>query len=352
MSLRRHFHLAHRTVRHLVVGALVLAALVGVAVWQLLPMAESHPAEVAAFLSARVGRPVAFDGVETRWTRLGPLLRLDNLRVGSGAQTVRIGDAEMLVSQYSGLLPGHAFTELRLRGLDLTLERGDDGQWQVRGLPGQEQSTGDPFDALQGLGELQVSGGRLAIVAPALGIDARVPRIDLRLRVDGPRVRAGLRAWMQPGRSPLDAVIDFDRKSGDGRAYAGALDAELAPWSPLLHAAGITAVGGSGRVQAWADLREHRVAAASADAGLDNLRLRGAPRAMQRHPDEAVFDRVQLRAHWQRIGGGWRLDAPELRFGARADQRVLDGLAIAGGERYALRADRIEAGPLFAVLAL
>lgn len=352
MNLRRHFHLAHRTVRHLIVGALVLAALVGVAMWQLLPMAEQHPAEVAAFLSARVGRPVAFDRVETQWTRLGPLLRLDNLRVGSGAQTVRIGDAEMLVSQYSGLLPGHAFTELRLRGLDLTLERSDDGQWHVRGLPGQEQATGDPFDALQGLGELQVSDGSLAIVAPALGIDARVPKIDLRLRVDGPRVRAGLHAWMRQGRSPLAAVVDFDRKSGDGRAYAGALDADLAPWSPLLHAAGVTAIGGSGRVQAWAALHAHRVASITADAGLDDLRLRGARVATQARADELAFDRVQLRARWQRTADGWRLDAPELRFGARADQRVLDGLAVAGGQRYGLRADRIEAGPLFAVLSL
>ena len=52
----------------------------------------------------------------------------------------------MLISQYAGLLPGRSFTELRLRGLDLTLERGDDGRWQVRGLPGQQQPGGDPFD--------------------------------------------------------------------------------------------------------------------------------------------------------------------------------------------------------------
>ena len=123
---RHHLHIAHRTLRYLIAGGLLLAALLGVVASQLLPLVESHPADVAAFLSKRAGRPVAFDRVETRWTRLGPLLRLDNLRVGQGAQTVRIGDAEMLVSTYSGLLPGHAFTELRLRGLDLTVERGAD----------------------------------------------------------------------------------------------------------------------------------------------------------------------------------------------------------------------------------
>jgi uncharacterized protein (TIGR02099 family) len=353
MRLRRHLHIAHRSLRYAIVGAVLLAALLGVVASRLLPLIESHPADVAAFLSARAGRPIAFDRVETRWTRLGPLLRLDNLRVGQGAQTVRIGDAEMLVSTYSGLLPGHAFTELRLRGLDLTIERGADGQWHVRGLPGQEQTTGDPLDALEGLGELQVSGGSLAIVAPTLGLDARVPKIDLRLRVDGPRVRAGLRAWMQPGRSPLDAVLDFDRRSGDGRGYAGALDADLALWTPLLHAAGVTATGGTGRVQAWATLQSHRIAAITADAGIDGLLLRGAPSATPGQLAEQVtFDRVQLRARFQRIVGGWRLDAPELRFGARDNARVLDGLTVAGGQRAVLLADHIEAGPLFAVLAL
>src|SRR6478672_2439947 len=309
MRLRRHLHIAHRSLRYAIAGAVLLAALLGVVASRLLPLVESHPTDVAAFLSARTGRPVAFDRVETRWTRLGPLLRLDNLRVGQGAQTVHIGDAEMLVSMYSGLLPGHSFTELRLRGLDLTIERGADGQWHVRGLPGQEQTTGDPLDALEGLGELQVSGGRLAIIAPSLGLDAHVPKINLRLRVDGARVRAGLRAWMQSDRSPLDAVLDFDRRSGDGRAYAGALDADLALWRSLAHAAGVSAIGGTGRVQAWATLRDHRIAAVTADAGLDRLRLRGAPSATPGQPaEEASFDRVQLHARFQRFAGGWRID--------------------------------------------
>ena len=102
----------------------------------------------------------------------------------------------MLISQYAGLLPGRSFTELRLRGLDLTLERNDDGRWNVRGLPGQQQPGADPFAALERLGELQIIGGRLRVQAPSLGIDATVPRIDLRLRVEGDRVRSGMRAWM------------------------------------------------------------------------------------------------------------------------------------------------------------
>ena len=197
---------------------LVLVALVLGVASQVLPMAERHPDKIAAWLSQRAGRTVSFDRVQTAWTRRGPLLQLDNLRMGQGAQAFAVGDAEMLVSVYAGLLPGQPFSELRLRGLDLTLERAADGRWQVRGLPGQQQPGSDPLAALEGLGELQVIDGKLAVVAPVLGIDARIPRIDLRLRVNGDRVRAGMRAWPKVDATPLDAALDFHRRRGDGQA--------------------------------------------------------------------------------------------------------------------------------------
>src|SRR5690606_35517510 len=145
---------------------------------QLLPLAERHPDRVAAWLSERAGRPIAFSSVDTAWTRRGPVLSLQDLRIGAadgGEGGIAIGDAEMLVSLYAGLLPGTPFSELRLRGLDLTLERDAAGRWQVRGLPGQQQPGGDPLDVLQGLGELQVVGGVLTVDAPDIGLSARLP---------------------------------------------------------------------------------------------------------------------------------------------------------------------------------
>lgn len=356
--LRRRLRFARRSVAYTGAVLLVLlAALLGVAS-QILPMAERNPDQIAAWLSQRAGRPVAFDRVETQWTRRGPLLRLDGLRVGEGAQAFVVGDTEMLVSIYAGLLPGHSFSELRLHGLDLTLERADDGRWKVRGLPGQEQPSKDPLAALEGLGELQVIDGKLAVIAPKLGVDARIPKINLRLRVDGDRVRAGLRAWPSVGvagapASPLDAALEFDRKRGDGRAYAGARRADLSAWAALLQVAGIGAESGQGRAEAWAELRGHRVAMVTVDAALERVALRGAPLG---DGDDAVprvrFDSVETRARWRLDKDGWRFDAPRLRIGGGAKQQVLDGLAIAGGQRYALLADRIDAGPLLQAAAL
>lgn len=358
-SLRRRLRLARRGLWYVTAVSLVLLALGAGIVSQLLPLAERNPERIAEWLSARAGRPVHFDRLETAWTRRGPLLRLDGLRVGEGANAVSIGAAEILVSQYAGILPGRSFTELRVRNLALTLERGADDRWQVRGLPGQAQG-GDPLGALEGLGELQVIDARLGISAPSLGIETTLPDVDLRLQVDGDRVRSGLRARIRRDASPVDVVLDFDRASGDGRMYASTRKADLAAWSPLLRLSGATVAGGRGRAELWARLRKHRVVAVSVDGDLEDVRLRGAPFAnggdgrVSNTSPMVAFARLKAIAHWRVDGDGWRLDAPSMQVHADADSapQVLDGLVVAGGARYGLRAERIDAGPLFAVLAL
>ena len=353
--LRRRLRLARRGLGYTVAIALVLVALLLAVVSQVLPMAERNPDRVAAWLSERAGRPIRFDRVETEWTRRGPLLKLDNLRVGEGARSFVVGDTEMLVSLYAGMLPGRAFSELRLRGLDLTLERSADGRWQVRGLPGQQQAGGDPFAALEGLGELQVIGGKLAVMAPAYGIDAHIPRINLRLQVNGDRVRVGARIWPQADATPLNGMLDFNRRSGNGRVYAGARQADLAAWSSLLRLAGVMAEAGTGRAEAWGELRGNRIVLVTADAQLQGVRLRGAELVAPdgtRSTPRVAFDSMEANARWRVVRGGWRVDAPTLRIGSGESRQTLDGLLVAGGQQFAVVADRLDGAPLLQVLAL
>ncbi|MDI1252084.1 YhdP family protein [Thermomonas sp.] len=329
----------------------LLALVIGVAS-QVLPLAERHPEKIAEWLSARAHAPVAFDAVETQWTRRGPLLRLDNLRVGQGKEVLRIGDAEILVAQYTGLLPGRSLTELRVRGLDLILQRDAAGRWQVRGLPGQQDSGGDPFATLERLGELQVSHARLRVLAPELGVDMRLPRIDLRMRVDGPRIRGGAKAWLRLDGTPFSAAVDFDRINGDGDVYAGTSAADLAELADDLHIAGISAVSGRGRVQAWAGLSGHRVVSVHADAALKQVALRGAVANAGEPPPTQVLGALEIDARWAGSIAQWRADASALRIGEGKAVQVLDGISVAGGQRYGLRASRVDAGPLLALAAL
>src|SRR3546814_4353565 len=94
----------------------------------------------------------------------------------------------------------------------------------------------------------------------------------MRLRVDDERVRIGMHAWMQTDAAPLEARVAFRREDGNGRGYFIANQVDLSAWSPLLHAAGVTVADGSGRIEAWTQLRGHRVAAVTADAQLQDMR--------------------------------------------------------------------------------
>lgn len=350
--IRRRFRLFRRGAWYALAGLLVLGAIANGIGSQVLPMAERNPGRIAEWLSARAQRPVAFDRVETEWTRRGPLLRLDNLRVGDAASPLHLGDAEILVSQYAGLLPGRSFTELRVRGLDLTLQRDQAGRWSVRGLPGQQQAQGDPFATLERLGELQVSHARLRVLAPELGIDVAVPRIDLRMRVDGNRIRGGARAWLRTDGTPVAAALDFDRGSGDGRVYAGTRRVDLAEFADDLRVAGIAPVSGRGRVQVWAALDARRVVGVHADTALEDVVLRGSPEQPgQAAPTQAVGI-VSMDARWAGSIRQWHAAASRLRIGRGAREQVLDGIAVDGGHRYGVRAGRIDAAPLLALAAL
>jgi uncharacterized protein (TIGR02099 family) len=348
--LLRHARRAHVGVGYLAAAAVIAVALLLGIVSQAMSWAARNPARVDAWLEHRVGRPVSFAAMHTRWTRRGPLVELQDLRIGDGADAFRVGDAQLLASIYSGVLPGRSFSELRLRGLDMTLVRGDDGTWKVRGLPGQDRPAGDAFAALERLGELHVIGGRLGVDAPAYGLQASIPRVDLRLRVDGDRVRAGLRAWPSADGQPVDGALDFDRRTGDGRVYAGARQVALSRWASLLQGAGARVAGGQGSLRAWAQLRAHRVVGATAEGDLRGLAVLGAP--LDGDVPALKFERVDLLAHWRQDGARWQARMPRLRLVQAGAQQTLDGLAIDGGRRFALAAERVDVAPLLQALAL
>lgn len=340
--IRRHFIAA------CAVGLVGLALLVGT-LSQLLPLAERHPDRIAAWLSARAGQPVRFERLDTTWTRRGPLLQLKGLRIGAG-QGLAIGEAEVLVSMYSGLLPGRSLTELRLRGLALDLQQAADGRWSVRGLP-QSSAGGDPLDALRRLGELQVIGGRLGVHAPALGVDTTLPRIDLRLRVDGDRLRVGVRAWAQTDTLPLTAVLDLDRQRGNGQAWLGADPVDFRAWSPLLAAGGMRLREGKGELNLWLTLRDFAPVALTTDSDLRDLRIEGAPMPGIARP-QMQLQRLQARLRWQRTADGWALQVPRLRLQADGGQQQLDGLQMRLGKQMQVQAGATQAGTALRALAL
>ena len=356
--LRRRIRHARRFFGYGLLVVLILAAAAVGVVNQMLPLVERNPQKVAQWLTDRVGQPVTFTHARGEWTRRGPRFILDDLRIGEGDRLLDIGRAELLVSVYSGLLPGAPLTELKVRDLSLALEQGEDRRWRMVGLPFQPLPGVDPLDTLEALGELQIERARLVVRSPSLQRPLSLPRVDLRLRVSGARLTAGVQAWAVVQGKPLTAVADLDRATWSGQLWAGGEALKLDDWSPLLADTGLV-VSGSGRVDLWARIDTQRVMDVRSRAEFAPLAL-GARQPWRRKADGALdsppvaFERADLLARWQVDENGWQLHAPELHFheSGRREPRSFDGLWLAGGKRFALQAPRMDLAPARALATL
>ncbi|HPO23415.1 MAG TPA: hypothetical protein PK135_01965, partial [Arenimonas sp.] len=354
--MKRRFRHARRIVGYsFLVLLILLAVLVGL-LNQALPWVEKHPEQIKEWLSQRIGEPVSFSKATGAWSRRGPVFTLDDLRVGEGDQTLRVGRADLLIAIYSGLLPGEPLTELKVNQLSLQLEQTDDLRWTIKGLPGQADPNIDPLEKLEGFGELQIEKAALGIRAPRYKLNVDIPRVDLRLRVSSKRINVGVSAWASTGSAPLSAVLDLSRNQYDGTIWVGGENLSMKDWSPLLKATGITLKSGEGEANAWANLKNQRVTSLQTQADLKDIQIVSSKlitldKANAISPD-AKFDRLEISAKWVEQNGGWQFIAPTLRFHRKDKIASLDGLLIAGGKNIVLRAPQIDLQPAFTLLSL
>ncbi|MEZ5464668.1 MAG: YhdP family protein [Lysobacteraceae bacterium] len=344
--------------RFVLYGLAVLVILVGVLVAgasQLLPLVREHPAEIADWLSKRSGKAVDFQLGDAIWTRRGPLITLDGLRIGEGKGAIEVGRAQLLVSVYSGLLPGRALTELHLRGLDLKLQESADGRWTLGGFGGGTGSNGDGLGGLQGLGEIRIDGAKLSIDSALTGLHYELERIDARVLALGGRVRFGLSAWHGDS-PPLRIAGDLDAALQEGDVYVGGDGLPLPAWLEGLTPAGIGLGAGNADLDLWARLEQRRLVSVRASADVAGLSLYGvdsmALDSGETQPRSGV-ERLRLDAHWQRETGGWRLDVPQLRM--EDGDREFEGESLWLQRRidgWSAQAARLDVQPLLSIVML
>ncbi len=334
---------------------LILLAVVVAIADRLLPLVQQHPDRIAAWLISRAGRPVHFDRAEAHWTRRGPVFALYNLRIGEGKQQLAVDRAELLVAMYAGMLPDRPFTELRLHGLALTVERDASGRWHFVGLSGPaEDEHHDPLQNLEGLGELQVSDAKLTVRAPTLGIAFTSPRVDVRMRVSDKRLRVGIRAAAAHG-APLLGVLDFDRRDDSGKLWIGGNDLDLAPWSALLGYAGVSVASGHGKIGLWSTLLDRRVVSVQADANLRDVVFQShAPSGQAAGTTLPHVDLpgLWMTARWEKVAGGWRAEASKLGLRNADGEETLDGLALQDTGGIAVVAPHLDFGALLSIAML
>lgn len=356
--LRRRLRRARRLVAYGGAALLILAALAVAVANQALPLLSRHPDDVARWLGERLGQPVAIDAVAARWSRRGPVLAVDGLRVGEGEERLELGEAELQINAYAGFLPGVPMTELHLRAPALELTRAQDGTWRLEGMT--TRRSDEPFDPrrLDGLGELRIEGARLQVIDAASGRTWSLRRIDARLRTVGSSFRVGVQAHIDDN-APLNLIAELDRDLEQGRIWLGGDDLVLEPWLGNVPLGGVDVVAARGNLGLWLDIAQRRVVGAQLEAELSPLSLRGSlPVALDATPEatqvEARYglEHASASIRWLRRDEGWQADIARLELDAGDARTNLEQVRIERGADLRARVAELELGPLLTLAML
>lgn len=260
--------------RYLVFGAaslLILWAVVVAVANQLLPLAAEHPERIAAWLSERAGRPIEFSTSSAYWTRSGPVFVLRELRIGEGENSLRVGDAELLLRVYSGLVPGNPITELSVSGLRLELVRDSARRWHVTGLG---EGGGGDFSQIEALGELRLHDANVRLVDEAESRELELQGIALRVRSGGGRLRIGASVPLGQG-APLRVAAEVDPQQGNVSLYLGGRDLQLDDDYSGFGWQGVALNRAAGDLHAWLEMQAGEVTQLQAEMELREVGLRG-----------------------------------------------------------------------------
>jgi uncharacterized protein (TIGR02099 family) len=295
-------------------AAILLGVLAGLT--QLaMPWLENHPQHVEHWLSARLDRPVKIGHLSGAWIGGGPLLMLDDVRIGTtgaGQNTMAVAHAELAFDVYALFKRNSAFSEFRLAGLDLHLVN-EAGEWHLHGLDlGPAQPSGESF-SMGALGALEISDLKLTIedaqrnlhvvlAAPVLRLLNRgaITRVLGRLRIAG------------TDSPPFDLVGDLDLNARSGEIYLGGSDVDLSRFAAQPLPGGVQLMGGHGAVQLWARVHASRADDVRVRVELHDAQLGAVvPIVVDAKTTVAphiAFDRLAFVARWLRQDDGWKFD--------------------------------------------
>ncbi len=296
-------------------GVIALGVLAGLT--QLaMPWLQNHPQHVEHWLSARLQRPVTIGHLSGRWVGGGPLLQLDDVRLGasgSGQGAMAIAHAELAFDVYALFKRNSAFSEFRLSGLDLHLVN-DGGKWKLRGLDlGAQAQDSDEAFSMGALGALEISDLKLSIDDAQRNLHLALAAPVLRLLNRGAVTRVLGRLRSGGASSPLlDLVADLDLNARSGEVYLGGTRMDLGRLVATPLPGGVRPLAGRGSVQLWAHVHQARVDDVRVRVDLQDAQFGTtfpiAVDAKSAITPHIAFDRLAFVARWVRGADGWTFD--------------------------------------------
>lgn len=283
-----------------------------------MPWLAQHPERVGRWLTDRLGRPVTIGRLDGRWMGGGPLLSLDDVRIGGDtpASTLAIPHAELAFDLFALVQRNRAVSEFRLADVELKLVH-EGGEWKLRDLGLGASGKSDETFSMGALGALEITRLRLGVEDSERGLSTQLVAPVLRILNRGAGVRVLGRVRRADSDAPsLDLVADLDVGSRSGEIYLGGRDVDFARVGQGMAPAGVRPLSGHGVMQVWAQVARGQIA---------DVRVRLDARELRLSTDQAValgdavaleprvaFDRLSLVARWMREAGGWSLDVADL----------------------------------------
>ena len=318
--------------------SLILAAVLVGLIQHALPWWASDVDRVARVLSSRLGTPVTIEQALPEWNARGPVVELRGVRFGADAdaQGARIERATWAID-FSGLIrPGRRFSEFRVHGVDITLEKQPDGRWEVLGLPEllRAAPTRPLAEVLRALPAFALRDSRLTIrhapdrpgitllLAELVGVDGG----------DEMRWRGRLMpdSGVEDATATGEIILALDvAGDGSGRGYIEAKSLALSTWLDAIDVAGLHPVDGRliGRIWAGFTVDGLRDVQFEIEQEQSAWALPSDADSNGEDPMPAIVPALSFGGRWQRKEGTSVLLVDGLAFGDDPPGRIRGQLA-------------------------
>lgn len=257
-----------------------------------LPNIDHYKGDIERMASQAVGNPVTIDRIYASWSGLHPTLFLGDvqLRDRGGNQVLALPSVSATLSWWSVAALDVRFQSLELIRPNLDVRRAADGKLYAAGvfIDLDRKGDGKGADWLLAQHEIVIREGKLDWTdqlrgKPTLSLE----NVNLALQNKWRRHRMALQATPSSELGgPVDVRADFthptfaqrpsDVRLWQGEVYADVQKADLAAWKSHVNVP-FDLQSGTGSVRAWVRLDHAKLAAFTADVGLQDVMATLAP---------------------------------------------------------------------------
>ena len=248
---------------------ILLGLLVG-GVGLLFPWLLAHPERVRVLLSTQLQRPLSFDSLSGRWRARGPILSMQQLRIGGddGGPALVIEHAELGFDFYAFLHRDRAWYQLAVVAPEIDIERSA-GAWRVRQWHGANLGGGGfESSALKQLGSILLRSANINIRDQDSGHHLELRDVEVRIddSARGHTLRASLRT--EAASESLRLRCSNERGFAAGQCRLHGEDLQIADWLSTWPLFGIRASAGRAELDAWIEYAEFRPRVLRVDVNL------------------------------------------------------------------------------------